>query len=236
MEIRILFDNRKEDIQYLVGWGVSYLIDNHLLFDAGENADMLFHNMRSMGVRPDLISKVIISHEHWDHVGGLWHLITSRPGLPVYVCPGFSQEFKDKVTSFGANMIEVEPYMEIDKNIFTSGEIAGTCRYGKIPEQAIILRSEKGVTIITGCAHNGITDIIKAIRFRMSEPISLVLGGFHTLDSEEIVIRSVVNMFKEMGVARVAPAHCTGDEAILFFKEVYGDDFIEVAVGKTLQV
>jgi len=57
MEIRILFDSKKEDKGYFTGWGVSYLIDGHVLFDAGENEDILFHNMRSMNVTPDEVKK-----------------------------------------------------------------------------------------------------------------------------------------------------------------------------------
>jgi len=236
MDIRILFDNKKEDDRYLVGWGVSYLINDDLLFDAGESAEMLFHNMGLMGVRPEQIKRIVISHEHWDHVGGLWRLITGNPGIPVYVCPGFSREFKEKIASFDAKIIEVEPFMEIDKNIFTSGETSGAHRYGKIPEQALVLRSEKGITVITGCAHSGIADIVELVHDRMPEPIHLVLGGFHTLDLSTFVVRSVIKRFQQMGVGKVAPTHCTGDEAIKIFKEVYGADFVEASVGKTLRV
>ncbi|MEN6616158.1 MAG: MBL fold metallo-hydrolase, partial [Syntrophorhabdus sp.] len=198
MEVKILFDSRKEDKNYLVGWGVSYLINNHVLFDAGESADMLFHNMALMDVRPADIKKIVISHEHWDHVGGLWRLLTAHRGISVYVCPGVSREFKDKVTSFGACVIEIEAFMEIDRNIYTSGETMGACRYGLIPEQALILRSKKGITVITGCAHNGITGILAAVRERMPEPIYLVLGGFHTLDESESAVRSIIRKFQDM--------------------------------------
>ncbi|HBL24649.1 MAG TPA: hypothetical protein DDZ40_11105 [Deltaproteobacteria bacterium] len=236
MEIRILFDSKKEDKGYFTGWGVSYLIDGHVLFDAGENEDILFHNMRSMNVTPDEVKKIVISHEHWDHVGGLWRLLTHNPGVPVYVCPGVSREFKDKIASFGADVVMVKPFMEIDRNIYTSGEAKGMSRYGIIPEQALILRSKKGITVITGCAHNGIVDILASVCEKMPEPVHLVLGGFHTLDQSLPLVRSVIKRFREMGVGKVAPTHCTGTEAIQLFKEAYGSDFIEAAVGKTVEV
>lgn len=234
MEIRVLFDNRKEDMRYVAGWGVSFLVNKSILFDAGENEDMLLHNMRLMDVRPDQIEKIVISHEHWDHVGGLWRLIMGSPGVPVYICPGFSREFKERITSFGAKAIEVEPFMEIDRNIHTSGELAGTCRYGRIPEQALVLRSKKGITVITGCAHNGIADILASVQERMPGPIHLVLGGFHTLDVPLSVVGSVIKRFQQLGVVKVAPTHCTGDKAIRMFKEAYGSDFVEASVGKTI--
>ncbi len=236
MEIRILFDNRKEDVRYFAGWGVSFLVDGHVLFDAGENEDMLFHNMRSMNVKPEEIRKVVVSHEHWDHIGGLWRLLAHNPGMPAYICPGVSREFKDKVASFGADTVIVEPFMEIDRDIYTTGETKGMSRYGVIPEQALVLRSKKGITVVTGCAHNGIAEILVSVRERMSEPIYLVLGGFHTLDLPPSVVRSVIKRFQEMGVSRVAPTHCTGNQAIQLFREAYGADFIEAAAGKSLEV
>lgn len=236
MEIQILFDSKKEDPRYIAGWGVSYLINRHVLFDAGENEAMLFHNMGLMNIRQHEIQKIVISHEHWDHVGGLWRLLIGNRGIPVYVCPGVSHEFKDKIVSFGSNVIEVEPFMEIDKNIYTSGETVGICRYGPIPEQALILKSKKGISVVTGCAHNGIVDILAFVREKMSEPIHLVLGGFHTLDSHPSAVKFTITKFQKMGVSTVAPFHCTGNEAIQLFKEIYNGNFVEAAVGKTLHV
>ena len=236
MEIKILFDNKREDVRYLVGWGVSYLVNRNLIFDAGENGDTLFHNMGLMNVRPDQIKKIVISHEHWDHVGGLWRLLMGSQGIPVYICPGFSREFKDRLASFDADIIEVEPFTKIDRDIYTSGEIAGSCRYGKIPEQALIIKTKRGITVITGCAHNGIADILASIHEKMPEPIYLVLGGFHTLDSPASTVRSVIKRFQQIGIGKVAPTHCTGDEAIDLFREIYGPDFIEAGAGKTFHV
>ena len=236
MEIKILFDSKKEDLRYIVGWGVSYLVDRHVLFDAGENEDMLFHNMALMNVDQRKIQKIAISHEHWDHVGGLWRLLINNRGIPVYVCPGVSREFKNKIAAHGSHIVEVEPFMEIDKNIYTSGETMGLCRYGTIPEQALILRSKKGISVVTGCAHNGITDILASIRERMPEPVHLVLGGFHTLDLSPFAVQSVIAKLQNMGVKMVAPSHCTGNEAIDLFKEAYKDNFIQAEVGKTLDV
>jgi len=236
MEIRVVFDNRKEDMHYFAGWGVSYLVNGHVLFDAGESEDMLFHNMRSMNVGPEEIRKIVVSHEHWDHIGGLWRLLAHNPGMPVYVCPGVSGEFKDKIASFGGGAITVEPFMEIDAGIYTTGETKGMSRYGIIPEQALVVRSKKGITVVTGCAHNGIAEILVSVRERMSEPIYLVLGGFHTLDLPPSTVRFLIKRFQEMGVGKVAPTHCTGSEAIRLFREADGSDFIEAVGGKTLEV
>ncbi|MEN6615082.1 MAG: MBL fold metallo-hydrolase, partial [Syntrophorhabdus sp.] len=60
--------------------------------------------------------------------------------------------------------------------------------------------------------------------------------GFHTLDESASAIRSIIGKFQDMGVFKVAPSHCTGNEAVQSFKEAYGSDFIEPVVGKTFHV
>lgn len=46
----------------------------------------------------------------------------------------------------------------------------------------------------------------------------------------------MIKRFQEMGVGKVAPTHCTGNETIQLFREAYGSDFIEAAVGKSIEV
>ncbi len=45
---------------------------------------------------------------------------------------------------------------------------------------------------------------------------------------------TMVKEFRELGVKRVAPTHCTGEEATRLFKEEYKEDFL--SVGKIIEV
>lgn len=47
MQIKILFDSVALDDRFLSGWGVSYLIDNKILFDTGEKSSSLFRNIKT---------------------------------------------------------------------------------------------------------------------------------------------------------------------------------------------
>ena len=47
---------------------------------------------------------------------------------------------------------------------------------------------------------------------------------------------AVVKKFRELGVKKVAPSHCTGDPVREAFAEEYKEDFIEYGVGKTIEI
>ena len=66
--------------------------------------------------------------------------------------------------------------------------------------------------------------------------MSLVLGGFHLGGTSQRRVKATIAGFRQLGVQRVAPCHCTGDRAIQVFAEEYGDDFIEAGVGLVLDI
>lgn len=236
MEIKILFDSKGLDRTFRIGWGVSYLINGHVLFDTGEQSGYLFHNMHSMGVNISDIKAVVISHDHWDHTNGLWDLLMERPELDVYVCPGFSQEFSDKLATYPCNVIKAESFMRIADGIYTTGEIDGTYHYDYIAEQSLVLETEKGLTIITGCAHPGIIKTVEYITNTIQKNIYLVMGGFHLLRKSASEIKNISDAFQRIEIEHVAPSHCTGEEAISIFKDSYKTRCIDIKVGKTIEV
>ena len=75
MKINVLFDKEALNNSFCCGWGVSFLADDKVLFDTGEKGSYLLENIRSLGVDIKKIEAVIISHDHWDHWGGLWDLL-----------------------------------------------------------------------------------------------------------------------------------------------------------------
>ena len=236
MQIKILFDNVALDDRFLSGWGVSYLIDDKILFDTGEKPSSLFRNMENMDVKISDIKAVVISHNHWDHRGGLWGILKKNPELKVYVCPHFSKRFKNRIKSYGVQLIEVGTFTPIGKNVYSTGEIEGRYAFKYMPEQALVLETREGLTILTGCAHPGIIKIIENVKQNIPDNIYFVLGGFHLMGKHKKTVTSIVNKFEQLGVQKVAPAHCSGRNATKLFKESYSDDFIEVRVGQIIEV
>jgi len=236
MQIKILFDSVALNNKFLTGWGVSYLVDGRVLFDTGEKSSALLNNMRTMGIKPTDIKKIVISHDHWDHRGGLWGMLKENPKVKVYACPNFSRRFKNRVKSYGCQLIEVDKFTQIYKNLYSTGEIEGRYANKYMPEQALALRTPKGISILTGCAHPGIIKIIENIKKNISDNIYLVVGGFHLIGKHKKAIKPVVDRFKRLGIKKTAPSHCAGKNAIKLFKEAYGNDFIEVRVGEVIHI
>ena len=235
MEVKIVFNNDVVSDKFTSGWGFSCLVDNRVLFDTGEKAEYLFNNMQNLNINISSIEAVVISHDHWDHTGGLWELLEKREGLKVYACPHFSQVFKDKVKKLKAELIEAKNVIEVTKNIFITGEILK--RHNGIPEQALVAKTSRGITIITGCSHPGIVRMVEKVKeANLSEKICLVFGGFHLMNSDKREVRIIVERLKEMGVGKVGPTHCTGYEAQEIFKERYADNFISIKAGQRFEI
>jgi len=236
MDIKILFDSNTLDEKLSTGWGISYLINDRILFDTGEKPNLLLNNIHGMNVKVSCIESVVISHDHWDHTGGLWGLLERNSKLNIYSCPGFSEEFKNKVKSYTDNLIEAKEFRQICKDIYTTGEIDDRYDSSHIAEQALVLKTNKGLIVITGCAHPGIFKIIENVKQNIFGNIYLVLGGFHLMGKHRRTVRLIADGFKKLGIQNVAPSHCTGGNAINIFKEKYKDSFIDVNIGQIIGV
>lgn len=59
------------------------------LLDVGKSPEVLTHNMKGLGVAPESIDFLVLSHCHYDHTGGVARLVasTGRKNFPVVAHP-----------------------------------------------------------------------------------------------------------------------------------------------------
>jgi 7,8-dihydropterin-6-yl-methyl-4-(beta-D-ribofuranosyl)aminobenzene 5'-phosphate synthase len=120
--------------------------------------------------------------------------------------------------------------MRVAPGVHTTGPLGS-----RIVEQALAVETEEGLVVLTGCAHPGIVKMVRRAKERLDDRIVLVAGGFHLGDSSQSALEHIISDFRDMGVQRVAPCHCTGDRARQVLDDVYGDDCTLAGVGWSVE-
>jgi 7,8-dihydropterin-6-yl-methyl-4-(beta-D-ribofuranosyl)aminobenzene 5'-phosphate synthase len=61
-------------------------VSSRILYDTGNSPITLQNNIMTLGIDPNTIDEIVISHGHWDHFGGLsWLLKEIRKKIPVHL-------------------------------------------------------------------------------------------------------------------------------------------------------
>ena len=236
LRITIVFDNTIYEGDMRAAWGFAAIIergDHTLLFDSGPNGTMLLHNMEELGFDPLAIDAVVLSHEHGDHTDGMITFLKTEARPPVYILPSFPRTLKTRLGN-KVELIEVTPGQEIVPGIFTTGEMYNN----STREQSLVIPTDDGLVVITGCAHPGIVEIVaeaKSLLDAADQPVVLAMGGFHLMEKNEQQIEAITEDLRDLGVQRVMPTHCTGDAAIAHFAAVLGEDYLEGGIGRAIE-
>jgi 7,8-dihydropterin-6-yl-methyl-4-(beta-D-ribofuranosyl)aminobenzene 5'-phosphate synthase len=192
VKLSIVYDNEAKE-GFKSDWGFSCLIeseDRNLLFDTGASGDILTYNMQQLGIQKDDIEIIALSHEHGDHTGGLGAVL--HPGIAVYLPRSFSRRLKKEVANKAARVVEVSEPKEIIPGVYTTGVLGRG-----IKEQSLVLDTEDGMVVLTGCAHPGLKIILEAAT--VFGELYGVIGGFHGFDALESL----------QGLGLIMPCHCT---------------------------
>lgn len=215
MKMIIVYDNEvfKKDFGLKSDWGFACLIkekNDTILFDTGAKGEILLNNMSRLGINPSDITKIVISHQHWDHSGGLGSLIPYVKDVELY---HLSHENPSD------NFVSIFPDMpqKISENVWTTGLLKGT-----VDEQSLVLKGDKGWYVLTGCSHPGVENILYAAR-KIGNIIGII-GGFHGFNNFQVV--------KDLDL--ICPCHCTAHKKDL--KESFPNKSSACGVGKTIDI
>jgi 7,8-dihydropterin-6-yl-methyl-4-(beta-D-ribofuranosyl)aminobenzene 5'-phosphate synthase len=200
VKIIIAYDNEANP-GFRSGWGFSCLVEGEkrVLFDTGGDGAILLYNMAALDAAPKSVHKVVISHNHWDHTGGLSAILRKNSKIEIVYPTSFSD------------------IAEICPGIYSTGTL-GTI----IKEQSLVVSTERGNLVVTGCAHPGLVTIIE--KSRSLGKLHGIVGGFHGFSSLE----------KLKGFELIAPCHCTKHKQEI--REKYPEQFKTVKAGSAIKI
>ena len=228
-----VFDNYRVNPELSTAWGFAAVISTPrttVLFDTGGDGAMLLSNMRALGISPEDIDEVVISHVHADHLGGLSAFLAVNPHVTVWIPSSLPESVRREIVKAGARFQDVAGPTRIVDGVHTTGEMGGALK-----EQSLIVDTAGGIVVITGCAHSGIVSVVTAAKdlFR-DRRIALVMGGFHLLSASNGEVDATIQAFRDMGVEKVAPSHCSGDRTRGRFQVHYAVNYVEGGAGRVV--
>lgn len=231
--IAIIYDNNFSKKGLETAWGFSCLIKGPaktILFDTGGDGALLLRNMKRLRINPEQIELVFLSHIHKDHVGGLSNVLERNPSVTVYMPESFPDAFKEKVKGYGTKVVDVKKPFKICRDVYSTGELGAD-----IKEQSLIIHDERGLIVITGCAHPGLINVVNKVQDLFRRDMFLLIGGFHLTRKSKDELKEIVSSLKKAGVYSIGPSHCTGDAAREVLKEEYQKNFINVGAGRVIK-
>ncbi len=90
-----------------------------------------------------------------------------------------------------------------------------------LPEdQSVVINTNKGLVVITGCGHAG---IVNTLTFSESQfpkaPVYAVIGGIHLYPASDQTVDWTADKFKDFGVQYLVGAHCTGINTVYAIRD-----------------
>jgi len=244
--------------------GISFYIESSkkkYLFDTG-STDVAVKNAAKLGIDLSEVEMIIISHGHYDHLGGLESVLRESGGKRVLIGEGgFEPKYSGKVESspkitraefeeLGASVENVCSSKEIEKDLYvmTAAPFATDERpeekHNKVDgrkqtrdffgdELSLALVESGIVTVITGCSHRGIGNIIK----QASEygEVKAVVGGLHLLHKTKEELDGIFNYLEGFKIEKFHIGHCTGDEVIKAIERRFSAKVCELRAGETFE-
>ncbi len=103
-------------------------------------------------------------------------------------------------------------------------------------ELVTVLDGQNGLVILTGCAHTGVLNMIKAAQDAFPQkPIQAVIGGFHLNREEDDAVQKIGEALFAMDIPEIYTGHCTGRKAVDILADLLGKRFHPLGTGTVLE-
>jgi len=269
VRITVLYDAFGKRSAMEKDWGYSAFVEyggKRILFDTGDNPQILAHNAKVKGVDLARLDFVVLSHRHGDHMGGMDYLLRVNPNVKIYAPKenfgvyGSSlpstfyrrddslapeQRYYDgsppPVMKFGsawprAHFELIESTTQIAPGIHLVSLVSEKTGTLELRELSMAIETPDGIVLVVGCSHPGIENIVRAAA-AINTHIHLVMGGLHLVTANDSDIGAVVTSLHDTWkVDYVAPGHCTGEPTFVALKRAFGDRDLYAGLGTQLKI
>jgi 7,8-dihydropterin-6-yl-methyl-4-(beta-D-ribofuranosyl)aminobenzene 5'-phosphate synthase len=268
-QITVLYDAFGKISGMQKDWGYSAFIEyggKRILFDTGNNSDILEQNAKAKGIDLSKLDFVVMSHRHGDHMGGMTYLLRVNLRVKIYAPKeGFGVYGADLPSSFyrkdpslppeqryyngsppevmrfgsawpGANFELIDKNTEIAHDIHLIALVSDKPGTLELRELSLAINTPEGMAIVVGCSHPGIDKIVAAAA-AINARIHVIAGGFHLVVTSDTDIEKIVTALRDtFKVEYVAPGHCTGEPAFTALKRAFGNRHLYAGLGTRLEI
>ena len=266
-QITVLYDAFGKDTTTQKDWGYAALVEfggKRILFDTGNNPEVLAHNAQAKRVDLSKLDFVVMSHRHGDHMGGLSYLLKVNPRVPIYAPKeNFGVYGADLPAAFyrkdptlpteqryyggappelmrfgsawpGANFQLVDKNIDVTPDIHITSLVSDKPGTLELRELSLVINTSEGLVVVVGCSHPGIDKILEAATV-FNPRIHVLAGGLHLVVAPDPDIAQIVSALHDrFRVDYVAPGHCTGEPAFAALEKAFADRDLYAGVGTTL--
>jgi 7,8-dihydropterin-6-yl-methyl-4-(beta-D-ribofuranosyl)aminobenzene 5'-phosphate synthase len=167
---------------------------------------------------------------------------------------------REILEGLGANFRLSDKPVYLTENILTTGEIPAVTDFEDIAsslpsgtrwtivqenamhndemldDQAILIKTERGLVIVLGCGHRGIINtILYAQSITGIKKVDTIIGGAHLLFAGPVRVNKTIAALKTMDIRQIGLCHCTGLPAVAKMVNEFGDRFIFNNAGNELE-
>ena len=239
-----------------------------LLVDTGASA-LFLENAELLGIDLTKVDALILSHGHYDHSGGIMEFTKINSNASIYMQSAAGADYYhispndhryigiDKAILALPQCKKIDGELNLDEELYLFSNITGTkypIRGNRVlkkkvgdnyvqdifdHEQCLVITQKDKRILISGCAHNGIINILDRYVEIFHNYPDIVISGFHMQQkdgySEEDItnIQNIASALLGTG-AVFFTGHCTGQVAYDIMKPIMGDRLQPIHSGKQL--
>lgn len=264
MKLAILMEDTCGNPQCRSEHGLSVYIETNkhrLLVDTGAT-DAFLENAEVLGIDLKKVDTLILSHGHYDHAGGILAFREVNPDAEIYMQRSAAEDYYhgeryigiDKRIAGLSRVHLLDGDWRIDEELFLFSKITGRKYFAKsnlllskrvdgkneqdsfAHEQCLVITQGQEHTLVSGCAHNGILNILSRYQELFADEPKTVVSGFHMMkkgaytQEETEMIQETAKQLARMNTVFYS-GHCTGSPAMALMAPILQEKLIEIHSG-----